>query len=310
MITGLDLVEWQIRVARGEKLPKQSKIKMEGHAIEARLYAEDPANDFLPSIGALDILWLPVVKRRDIGVEQSGEVSQFYDPMIAKLISHEQTRASAIDELARGCRNVLIYPIRTNARFLYNCLIQSNFVSGKVSTTFIENHAEILKNNSLKADRYAISNAFIDKYNDFEYITDGWRLNQSPRTSFFRYIRGEEVELSLSAEKAPQYVHYRDRPEGRIVFVDALYYLTTNAAGGLNSLGGSDTITAPMPGKIIALNVAAGDSVSKDDPLVVMEAMKMEQTLTAPRDGIIAEIGAGVGELVTDGAILVQLEEE
>jgi len=305
MITGLDLVEWQIRVAQGEALLKQKDITLNGHAIEARLYAEDPANDFLPSVGPLDIMCLPVTKRVDTGVEQGGEVSQFYDPMIAKLISHADTRDSAINELARGCRNSLIYPIRTNARFLYNCLMQADFTSGNISTGFIDTHADQLQNNSIQNDQSAISNAFIDKY-----AMDGWRLNQLSRTSFYRFIEGEEVELSLNAPKTSQSVHHRDKAEGRVVFVDALYYLTTDASGLLNTLGGGDFLTAPMPGKIIALSADIGDIVTKDDSLVVMEAMKMEQTLVAPRDGVVAEIGAVVGELVTEGALLIRLKEE
>ena len=112
-ITGLDLVEWQIRVANGEKLPKQSSIKMRGHAIEARLYAEDPQDDFLPSVGPLQILRLPESARIDTGVIEGGEVSIFYDPMISKIIIHKDDRLSAIKALETACSNTHVFPIKT-----------------------------------------------------------------------------------------------------------------------------------------------------------------------------------------------------
>ncbi|MCA3698372.1 MAG: ATP-grasp domain-containing protein, partial [Brevundimonas sp.] len=137
-ITGVDLVEWQLRVAAGEPLPlKQDQLAITGWAMEARLYAEDPANGFLPSIGRLDHFVLPEGVRVDTGVEQGGEVSQFYDPMIAKLIVHADTREAAAARLAETCGSVEVWPVRTNAGFLVRCLEHPRFVMGDVDTGFI-----------------------------------------------------------------------------------------------------------------------------------------------------------------------------
>jgi len=333
-ITGLDLVEWQIRVAQGERLPDQKRIKINGHAIEARLYAEDPANDFLPSIGPLEILQFGQYGRIDTGVEQGDVISVFYDPMIAKLITHAPHRKTAIKELESQCKHSRIYPPRSNLRFLLNCLRQNEFQSGKVSTHFIDQFYDTLTGTNLETDKgaieYAIAptkNGLTSRVNDMGYAPNlklkdllenspfaddkGWRLNQPNRREFVKLCNGQTITFSLDAENIPNVSAYAiARPEGEVVFVDGFYYLVQNAGGAhANSTVSSDHITAPMPGKIIALNCAAGDSVSEGDPLVVMEAMKMEQTLTAPRDGIVAEIGAKIGELVTDGALLVRLAE-
>jgi propionyl-CoA carboxylase alpha chain/3-methylcrotonyl-CoA carboxylase alpha subunit len=137
-ITGVDLVEWQLRVAAGEPIPlKQDEIPLNGWAMEARLYAEDPANGFLPSIGTLEHFRLPDNIRVDTGVQEGGEVSQFYDPMIAKLIVHAQTREAAAAALAGACAEVEVWPVRTNAGFLVRCLEHPRFVAGDVDTGFI-----------------------------------------------------------------------------------------------------------------------------------------------------------------------------
>ena len=360
MITGLDLVEWQIRVARGEKLPKQSEIKMEGHAVEARIYAEDPANDFLPSIGRIrhfdDESWISGddIYRIDTGVEQGDTVSIHYDPMIAKLITLARDREDAIDNLvdliddAEVCGDSL-NGLKTNSGFVRRCLEYKNFKSGHVSTHFIPEYADDLipQTNSLKPEHYGLAALYRDqlvwKAETTPFGTDGsWRLNQKNHERYF--FQGEDglihVDLGEKMDKgilvsindAPAIFYDLDGENVAAKNEDSLtsykswaskllsdhvsltrhseFYQIPLPIHDATAAASSDSITAPMPGKIIALNVKIGDKVSEGDALVVMEAMKMEQTLTAPRDGIIAEIGAGVGELVTDGAILVQLEEE
>ena len=145
-VTGLDLVEWQLRVASGEPLPlSQDQIQLNGHAIEARLYAESPESGFLPSTGPLTHFRLPHDHVRvDAAVEQGGEVSAFYDPMIAKLIAHAPTREAAAHRLAEACRDVEVWPVKTNAAFLARCLDQPDFVAGAVDTSFIETRLETL----------------------------------------------------------------------------------------------------------------------------------------------------------------------
>ena len=313
MITGLDLVELQIRVAEGKPLPDQKKIKMSGHAIEARLYAEDPANDFLPSVGPLEILRLPGIHRVDTGVEQGGEVSLYYDPMISKLIVHQPDRISAIFELDQLCRTTLVYPVRSNTRFLHACLSHDGFKSGDVSTNFIsEFWSDLTGKHTLESDRSSIANALAPEPDGSVFgQIDGWRLNQTPKQDQVRHFNGEELRLSTAPEpQSVQSVFTIRRPEGSIVFVDGEYYLTTNASGAVGAAGGGNAITAPMPGKIIAVNAAAGDAVKAGDTLVIMEAMKMEMSLDAPRDGAVAAIHFNADDLVGDGDVILELEDE
>src|SRR4029450_11466870 len=144
-ITGQDLVEWQLRVASGEKLPKtQRELTVTGHAIEARLYAEDPAKGFLPSVGRLEHFDLGEEGRIETGVEEGDVISPFYDPMIAKLVARGHDRAEAIGELAGILDEVEVWPVKTNAGFLFNALLHPDFGKGQIDTGFIERHLEQL----------------------------------------------------------------------------------------------------------------------------------------------------------------------
>ena len=140
-ITGQDLVEWQLRVASGEPLPKrQDELAISGWAMEARLYAENPATGFLPSIGRLDRLRLPNDIRVDSGVEEGGEITAHYDPMIAKLIVHAASRTEAAAKLAKACGQIEVWPVRTNAGFLARAASHADFIAGRIDTGFIERH--------------------------------------------------------------------------------------------------------------------------------------------------------------------------
>ena len=359
-ITGLDLVEWQIRVARGEELPKQDEIKMSGHAVEARLYAEDPLKDFLPSTGRIEHLDDTSRRNRhsavriDTGYTAISEVGIYYDPMIAKIIGYGRDRGEAINKLHDGLHDIHVHPIITNAHTIYKAIDSDDFWDEKLSTHFFEKHAELLKPYDIREDDRAYAILALKEIADVSYcnedcvdasiehfnLRDGWRLNQ-PKSATFRYKRGDGecvVQINdrrhhyatvtvdgrrydfsfdknnrpATLENALDHPHkwgYYDKEYLYLCYRSAYFYFErANEFGGLTG-SASDQITAPMPGKIIAMNCRIGDSVSEGDALVVMEAMKMEQTLTAPRDGIIAEIGAAVGELVSDGALLVRLEE-
>ena len=313
MITGLDLVEWQIRVAQGEKLPSQDQIELNGHAIEARLYAEDPANDFLPSVGSLDILKLPQTHRVDTGVEQGSEVSIYYDPMISKIIVHCEDRQSAIKELAHLCRSTQVYPVKSNARFLANCLEQRAFASGNFSTDFIaQNAANLFGQNPLEADKNCLALAMSPIAGNLPFgAKDGWRLNQPRSTTFTRTFEGKDIIFALEPEPENsnrQYQRYH-RPQGDIIFVDGLSYLIENGSGVSGETDGGNLVTAPMPGKIIAVHVSKGGNIQVGDPVIVMEAMKMEMTLEAPRSGIVGDINTSADTLVAQGDVLVTLEE-
>ncbi len=318
MVTGLDLVEWQIRIARGERLPAQNEIRLRGHAVEARLYAEDPSNDFLPSVGKLDIFVLPETARVDAGVEQDDEVSIYYDPMLAKAIVHADDRAAAISRLAHFCRGTQVYPVKTNARLLAHCLTHDDFISGNISTSFVADLiAELSSHAALEHDKNCIASVLLSA-SDAPWCPrtpfddqGGWRLNQPDNTEFSCIWADEDLSLPLVPDaKEPVYSQGYHRAEGQVVFVDGLSYLIEKDSGARVEVSGGDTLVAPMPGKVIAVNTRPGNRVQAGEPLILMEAMKMEVTLQAPRDGLVAEVMATEGALVADGDILLTLEKE
>jgi len=317
MITGLDLVELQIRVAQGEKLPNQKDIKLAGHAVEARLYAEDPANDFLPSVGPLqnyngyfdDI-------RIDSGVEEDDQISVYYDPMIAKFISHCEDRKSAINTLRETCEFTSIYPIKTNVSFICACLMHPEFQSGHVSTHFIGKHISLLtKKIPVENDLYEIAKtlkitSLPENKHPFDDLS-GWRPNLLPKTDRVVYVNSDEVRLPIAIEALSDghISPWKALPEGTLITVGNRPYLVSSHGEFGQQLSSADSLSAPMPGKIIAVNAKVGDRVKAGDALIIMEAMKMEMTLEAPRDGVVAEVPVVADDLVTDGEILLSLEE-
>jgi propionyl-CoA carboxylase alpha chain/3-methylcrotonyl-CoA carboxylase alpha subunit len=357
-ITGVDLVEWQLRVAAGEPIPlKQADIPLNGWAMEARLYAEDPANGFLPSIGKLDHFHLPDDIRVDTGVEQGGEVSQFYDPMIAKLIVHADTREQAAEALADACASVEVWPVKTNAAFLVKCLDHPRFVAGDVDTGFIASEEnELLVVGDEERDIAAIA-LFAqhtyepggpprgdDYFGAWDALTGalGFRLNSDPRSTFVASVGGRKIVMNaISAQsndstwlvgegaerRAARYdygtwghgaVWVGDRRFGQnkiggdiVLFDDGDAILVAKPSFASAAGPASDgALRAPMPGKIVATPAKAGDIVTKGQPLVVLEAMKMEHALVAPFDGVVETIGAAVGDQVVDGAVLATVKPE
>jgi len=297
MITGLDLVELQIRVAQGEELPKQDNIKIKGHAIEARLYAEDPDLDFKPSIGRLTHFEKPGDLRVDTGYNVGDYISQYYDPMIAKFIARASTRSRATDRLSSACARSFIYPVKNNADYLRDLLSSERFHSAKLTTSFIDEH----KRDKWTIDKISLVQAVgpILENTPFGSIS-GFRLNLPAQKTFHLYVDGVDTALPLEEGKGLRGVVSHG---GRGAFIGLQENMFEK-----NSL--TNTLTAPMPGKIIAVNAKAGDSVSAGDPLIIMEAMKMEMTLEAPRDGIVAEVTATADTLVADGDMLLSLEDE
>ena len=313
MITGLDLVEWQIRVARGEALPSQDEITLTGHAVEARIYAEDPEADFLPSVGALDILRLPKAHRIDTGVEQGGEVSIYYDPMIAKMIVHSGNRHTALAELDGLCRETCVYPVKSNARFLAACLSHQEFIEGDVSTNFIaQNETVLFAGATANKEIDSLAAALLPKNTEAAFdCTSGWRMNLPPRTHFTRSHNGEDIALPLrpNVKKIKKHVTRYTHLNGEIVFIDGKAFLIEPLTKSDAVIGGGNMISAPMPGKIISVNVSSGEKVAKGDALIVVEAMKMEMTLPAPRDGVVETVNVLPGALVADDEILLTLKE-
>ena len=310
MITGLDFVELQIRIAEGGELPAQGDITLSGHAMEARLYAEDPANDFLPSVGPLEILTLPGIHRVDTGVEQGGEVSLYYDPMISKLITHADNRELAIVALDQMCRMTEVYPVKTNARFLSNCLRTDAFIAGDVSTNFIGDNLDALVDTGLSSDDRACiaTNVMPEPGVTIFAAQDGWRINGPDRNVFHKIVNGEVEELPLSPGETSAFSAAYPIADGHAVFVNGRAFLVQDRMAGATAGLISNSITSPMPGKIIAVNAKAGDTVKAGDPLIIMEAMKMEMTLDAPKDGVIEAVNFAAGDLVSDGDVLLEME--
>ncbi|WP_339738517.1 acetyl/propionyl/methylcrotonyl-CoA carboxylase subunit alpha [uncultured Maricaulis sp.] len=355
MITGLDLVELQLKVAAGGSVPEQDMIGLHGHAIEARLYAEDPVNGFLPSIGVLHRLSLPgdsIDERVETGVEEGGEVSLHYDPMIAKLVAHGESRREAALRLAGMLDELVVWPVKTNAGFLRRAVLHPDFLDARLNTGFIETHLDALVPSAFDlADAgFAVLGALdlrpllADLSDPFD-IADGWRMNGTPRISHRFELDGDLVDVSLliegdrlnvraggesaqldgleiealdegflfaadcggeaiTAEFEPMDQGYLVSSRGRTSF-----FALSHPDAAVDALEAGDTIKAPMPGKVLAVHVSAGDAVVKGQALVVLEAMKMEHALVAPRDGSLAEVRVEAGAQVAEGDILVLLHE-
>ena len=311
-VTGLDLVEWQLRVAAGEPLPlAQDQITLSGHAMEARLYAESPASGFLPSIGPLDRFNLPASLRIDSGVAQGGEISPFYDPMIAKLIAHAPTRKAAALRLADGCGQIEVYPVATNAAFLARTLADPDFLAGEIDTRFIEDRLENLAATEAPSDQawFAAAKALASPADPSPWqALQGFRLNAAPRFAV-KLICGTETRLVEIDPAAPCPAKAWPHGDGLVVFeAGQAHTFRAPAPDALSGQSSSDGILlAPMPGKIVACPVKPGDTVLKGDPIITLEAMKMEHVLTAPFDGVVESLSASLGDQVIEGFVLARL---
>jgi len=300
-ITGVDLVEWQLRVASGEPIPlRQEDLAINGHAVEVRLYAEDPASGFLPSTGTLEAFELPDGIRVETGVEQGGEVSPFYDPMIAKLIAHGETRAEACETLAEAVGEVVVWPVRTNAGFLVRALENADFVAGDVDTDLIAREGDaLLPSATPSAEAMAEAAGFLTG----EVALGGFRLNAPERDSAWFLLDGKPVEVAFGAGEG-------EGTDAVILSEAGQSWRMAHwrmADSGL-AAAGDGAILAPMPGKVIAVDVAEGQTVEKGQRLMVLEAMKMEHALTAPFDGTVADLAASVGAQVEVETRLARIE--
>jgi acetyl/propionyl-CoA carboxylase alpha subunit len=308
-ITGLDLVEWQLQVASGEPLPlTQDAIVMRGHAIEARLYAEDPAKGFLPSTGPLTHLRLPDTVRVDSGVAEGGEISPFYDPMIAKLIAHAPSRSAAVSRLAAACGAVEVWPVKTNAGFLARLVAEPDFVAGHVDTGFIEARLERLATPlAPSADALAAAAlALADPADGTPWAAlPGFRLGRSPATSTLQL--GEEL-----VDAAPAATGHRTtiRSGDEAIVFEAGEAFVVSRPRGASAEGaavGDGQVRAPMPGRIALVAVKAGDTVARGQTVVTLEAMKMEHALAAPFDATVEAVSCAVGDQVSEGTLLATL---
>ena len=331
-ITGVDLVEWQLRVAAGKPLPaRQENLSIRGHAIEARLYAEDAGAGFLPATGVLEHLVFPDGARIDTGVRQGDRITPYYDPMIAKITVHGEDRAAALLRMASALDRTEVAGTVTNVGFLRRLVDHPDFVSGNLDTGIIDRDLDALAAPDEVADP-AVALAAVTAL-DFEGgPMAGFALWEPLR---YRVVLGEATalvaavpggvavtvngvpfELARSsdgwridgAKSALRAVRLRDvvvvfgRGGGLFPLSDPLDRGHGGAARG--------AVEAPMPGKVMVVFVSAGDAVTAGQRLAVLEAMKMEHALTAPRDGVVAEVLARAGDQVEAGMALVRMEEE
>lgn len=340
MITGLDLVEWQLRVANGEALPlRQDQLSINGHAFEVRIYAEDPAENFLPQIGRLTALSAPPGVRMDTGVEAGDAVSIHYDPMVAKLIVHGASRHEALQKLSSALSGSMIAGLVTNQEFLGNIARHPAFIAGDVDTGFIARfNDDLLPANYGVADLHdlAIASVYIlsgamnvIQGNDIWDVADSWRMNGTLTRTLDFVNRGNHVKVSVTCAGRDFDVvvdgqsmrvsrdalsHARIVADGNDLTlvrdgrVIRLHLYTPGADG--EGEAGEGRIIAPMPGKIIDVMVQKGASVDKDQPLLIMEAMKMQMTIRAAFAGTVEELPVIAGQQVTDGALLVAIEQK
>jgi len=311
-ITGQDLVEWQLRVASGEPLPMyQHQLAMDGWAMEARLYAENPEAGFLPSPGQLKRLRFPAGVRVDSGFEEGGDVSAHYDPMIAKLIARGRTREGAAAALAAACGDVQVWPVKTNAAFLTRALRHPRFLAGDIDTGFIERYRESLMPAATlsKAVLEAVANAMlsVDADNPWCALT-GFRVAGPPERRVRVEVAGstQVVELTQSVSNAV----IADVGDVRVVFMggQAWQFGPESADSGQKASAGNGAVVSPMPGVVSAVNVTVGDAVARGQRLLVVEAMKMEHALLAPFAGTVTSLHAEAGQHVAEGALLARVE--
>jgi 3-methylcrotonyl-CoA carboxylase alpha subunit len=367
MITGLDLVEWQLRIAAGEKLPlTQERLSISGHAVEARIYAEDPARGFLPAAGRISHLREPAASghvRVDSGVREGDEVGVHYDPMIAKLIAWDADRASALRRLRRALSEFEIAGLATNISFLSRLTAHRAFAGADrepalLDTGLIERHrAELflepapapddvlalaVLSDLLRIDDQARSAAASsrDPYSPWQR-TDGWRLNEDNHHRLVYLDQGTRVEIVA---------HYRaggfllELPGGAVLAEGRLddsgrlaaalnrrqvqgtvvnegndavlvfssgerYRLEREKPARVEEEDPSGRLVSPLPGNVVQVMVSEGAQVEKGQPLMIIEAMKMEHVIVAPHSGRVAQLYFSAGDRVAEGAQLIALEQ-
>ncbi|MEW6983455.1 acetyl-CoA carboxylase biotin carboxylase subunit [Colwelliaceae bacterium 6471] len=367
LITGQDLVEWQLRVAADENLPKrQDELVIKGHAFEARIYAEDANNDFLPATGKLKFLQPPEESefvRVDTGVRQGDEVSVFYDPMIAKLIVWDENRDKALQRLAKALSEYRIQGVTTNIDFLYNLATCPPFINADIDTGFIDKHQDLIfhEDKQTLADELPIAALYLvlaqakqaeqnavtaqDPYSPWN-TPNAWRLNEAHIHQLM--LSHNDIHYSVSVEQKRQgadsyylvsvdghTVDCQGRINGDVMHISINGYRSQATivcnehqislyrqngvfnfiqifpdCGDNSESDHKNGLVAPMNGTMVSVLVGAGETVEKDQPLMIMEAMKMEHTIRAPSNGIVTAIYFNEGDMVDGGAELLAFTQE
>jgi len=352
MITGLDLVEWQLRVASGEPLPlKQADIQRSGHAIEVRLCAEDPARDFVPSVGTLDLMWWPAEHdglRVDRGFESGDAVPSFYDSLLGKIIAHGPSRDAALDRLIAGVEDVRVDGVATNASWLVRALGAPAFRSADVSTAFIPQNAAWLGTVPDAAPAAALAAAsrvwelapWQARLSPWD-VTDGFRMSQPSVISIPLLLNDRALDVEV-LESTPEHSVARvDGKTFKLSFHDSVRPLlqwveqggadadvlvhphridvwrlgeklsfTVNDGSQFESAAATHAggLTTPLPGVVVSVAVKEGDAVTAGQTLLVIEAMKMEHAIKAPRAGTVKSLKYKAGDRVREGSALAEIE--
>ncbi len=357
-ITGLDLVEWQLRVAFGEPLPlKQADLRIQGHAIEARICAENPDNNFLPATGSLHVYRkpgstsferAPGAVRIDDGVREGDAISPFYDSMVAKLIVHGATRAEALARLDEALAQTHIVGLATNVQFLRHVVRSPSFAQANLDTGLIPREQAVLFHQETIGLPLAVAAAVARALQDEKALEgvdpfskrDGWRSHGVVVRRFDFEFHGEACKaaltclhdgaLQLQVGDVSGLLSFAARDDGLDVRFggqrllakvyaqgETVHIFASQGATAITVIdplahagetqGEGGRLTAPMPGKVVSFAVKAGDTVKKGQPLAVMDAMKMEHTIAAPIDGVVAELLYAPGDQVVEGAELLKL---
>jgi acetyl/propionyl-CoA carboxylase alpha subunit len=370
LVTGLDLVRWQIEVAEGRPLPlTQEQVSFSGHAVEARIYAEDPAQSYLPATGTLALWREPhhAGVRVDSGVSAGDAISIYYDPLVAKISAHGEDRNEAIRRLERALGQTALFGVRHNIAYLRRILLHQAFVAGEISTAFLARHAPdlgipLVDESGLSSLEMAALACALQRTTDtMPRALAGWRNNRnrplierfssleiapgsgySPRNppaevqllpgvngSFAATIldgaRINRVSVSVVERAGPDLTVVVDGLRRRVTALEAspgdwwaqvgegetlvLRWISPLPEPDARVRSG-DSLSAPMPGQVIALLVSEGQQVRAGDPLVILEAMKMEHTIRAPHDGVVAAIHARPGTQVAASAVLLDVRQE
>ncbi len=360
-ITGLDLVEWQLRVAAGEALPlTQEELRIDGHAIEARICAENPDANFLPATGRLAVYRTPnavsfapgrppPAVRLDAGVREGDEISPYYDSMIAKLIVWGADRSQALARMDAALGGMHVAGLHTNIAFLRRVVRSRSFASADLDTALIERERASLFDSAPLALPLAAAGVIAHRLAEEHGLEDtdpwsrrdGWRMHGAAMRRFdlesggehhiahLQRTHGGDNVLAIGADRWPLALAHRGDNVHDVTLDGQRHVLSVYPVGERFSIFSADDsvvvrevdpiahagegaseggrLSAPMPGKVIALLAKAGDSVTQGQPLAVMEAMKMEHTLSSPRDGTVEEVLYAVGDQVGEGAELLRL---
>ncbi|MGH3241674.1 MAG: acetyl/propionyl/methylcrotonyl-CoA carboxylase subunit alpha [Spirillospora sp.] len=348
-VTGLDLVELQLRVASGEELPFfQGDVTLDGHAIEARIYAEDPARGFLPTGGRVLALSEPEHARVDSGLDAGTEVGGAYDPMLAKVIVHGSDRAEALHRLDRALASYTLLGVPTNVAFLRRLLAHPSVVSGDLDTGLVERSLDELTADASVPPPEVLAAAALERMLALESggddpwdVPDGWRpgahawapwiitpsggdpveVRVQGRAASARVAigEGEPVAASLSGPFTLTYAgrtsSFEAARDGHTLWLGrggstwALSEHVRAEGGAAAAAAGDGVLRSPMPGTVLAVKAAEGDRVAEGQPLVVVEAMKMEHTVTAPLAGVVTQLPVRAGAQVALDAVLAVIEE-